>query len=124
VLCSAISTSATAQAKKVILDSIPAHKVISDLIGGDVAKAELKISRAVNADKTEVIKKQVSVIDDLKTQKTDLFLVVQQKDGVIATQNEIISNDKKIIVREKTKKTFWEILSGSLLVLIGYLVIK
>jgi len=71
----------------------------------------------VISDKNKIIVKQDKVIIADSLQKTLLRSVVEKKDLAITVQDEIISNNKKQIRKEKTKKTFWQIVTGVLIVL-------
>lgn len=132
VICSVISTNATAQSKGetkrenkvVILDSVPANKVINDLVSGDAAKAMNKVLKSQIKIKTLAIQGQTSQIHDLKKQLSFMKLAATENDTIKAKLNKEIVNDKQVIKKEKNKKTFWQVLSITLAVFAGYLAAK
>lgn len=101
MICS--TTLISAQNKKVvILDSIQAKKIISQLIQGDAAKAENKILKQADS----VSQKRILTLKEASKQLEKAFLKKELE--AVSLRKDIDVKDK-IIKREKAKKNFWKI---------------
>lgn len=101
LICS--STSMSAQSKKaVILDSVQAKKIITQLIQGDAAKAENKLLKQADS----ISQKRILTLKEASKQLEKAFL--EKELEAISLRKDIDVKDK-IIKREKTKKSFWKI---------------
>jgi len=93
----------SAQSKKaVILDSIQAKKIITQLIQGDVAKAENKLLKQADS----ISRKRILTLKEASKQLEKAFL--EKELEAISLRKDIDVKDK-IIKREKAKKSFWKI---------------
>lgn len=99
-----------------ILDSIQATKIITQLISGDACKAELKFVNQLlkNEEKRTLL---------LKEQNQLLLNAYKEKEKENMSLSEIIFNDEKIIKKEKSKKTFWKYIGIVSLSLSGFLLV-
>ncbi len=103
LICS--STLMSAQNKKVvILDSIQSVKIITQLVQGDFAKAELK-----NYKKSDSI--SVQRIKSLKEANFNLLKAFEEKQAEADKYKKVIESQEKVIRREKNKKDFYKITS-------------
>lgn len=108
----------SAQNKKVvILDSIQANKIINQLVQGDIAKAELKISKQMDS----LSKKR---IETLKTANFNLLKAYDEKVLESSELKKSIESQAKIIRKEKNKKNFYKIVSIATTSALLFLIIK
>lgn len=101
LICSSISMSAQSK-KAVILDSIQAKKIITQLIQGDVAKEENKLLKQADC----ISRKRILTLKEASKQLEKAFL--EKELEAISLRKDIDVKDK-IITREKAKKSFWKI---------------
>ena len=101
LICSSISMSAQSK-KAVILDSVQAKKIITQLIQGDVAKAENKLLKQADS----ISRKRILTLKEASKQLEKAFL--EKELEAISLRKDIDVKDK-IIKREKAKKSFWKI---------------
>ena len=101
LICSTISMSAQSK-KAVILDSVQAKKIITQLIQGDVAKAENKLLKQADS----ISQKRILTLKEASKQLEKAFL--EKELEAISLRKDIDVKDK-IIKREKAKKSFWKI---------------
>ena len=101
LICSSISMSAQSK-KAVILDSVQAKKIITQLIQGDVAKAENKLLKQADS----ISQKRILTLKEASKQLEKAFL--EKELEAISLRKDIDVKDK-IIKREKAKKSFWKI---------------
>jgi hypothetical protein len=93
----------SAQSKKaVILDSVQAKKIITQLIQGDVAKAENKLLKQADS----ISQKRILTLKEASKQLEKAFL--EKELEAISLRKDIDVKDK-IIKRENAKKSFWKI---------------
>ena len=101
LICSSISMSAQSK-KAVILDSIQAKKIITQLIQGDVAKAENKLLKQADS----ISQKRILTLKEASKQLEKAYL--EKELEAVSLRKDIDVKDK-IIKREKAKKSFWKI---------------
>ncbi len=107
----------SAQNKKVvILDSIQSNKIITQLIQGDFAKAELK-----NYKKMDTISKER--IKVLKNANLNLLKAFEEKDLEASKYKDAVSIQEKIIKKEKNKKNFYKATSFVAIIILAGLII-
>jgi hypothetical protein len=93
----------SAQSKKaVILDSVQAKKIITQLIQGDVAKAENKLFKQADS----ISQKRILT---LKEASKMLEKAYSEKEKEVGSLKSVIESKDKIINRERNKKQFWKI---------------
>jgi len=109
--------------KVVILDSLMAKKVIKTIELGKMHKEQLDLCQDASKIKDKIIENQKGIIDTHVQQTTNYKLAVEEQDKTIILQNSILNNKEKTIRKEKTKTSFWKVISGLLAGLVGYLVI-
>lgn len=105
-----------AQKKVVILDSIQANKIITELIQKDFLTLEVK-----TLVKMDSISR--SRISTLSKSNNQLMLAYKEKDLQVGDLNLVIKNKDKIISKEKSKNKFLKVVSLLSLGLTGILVI-
>lgn len=105
-----------AQKKVVILDSIQANKIITELIQKDFLTLEVK-----TLIKMDSISR--SRISTLSKSNNKLMLAYKEKDLQVGDLNLVIKNKDKIISKEKSKNKFLKVVSLLSLGLTGILVI-
>ena len=123
LICSLISIQISAQNKVVILDSVQSKKVIKALEEGKLHHEQLGLCLEVVTAKNSIIENQKNIIDTQLEQKNNYALAVEEKQKTITLQTSILDNKEKVIKKEKTKTSFWKVISGLLAGLVGYLVI-
>ena len=101
LICNGISMSAQSK-KAVILDSVQAKKIITQLIQGDVAKAENKLLKQADS----ISQKRILTLKEASKQLEKAYLEKELES--ISLRKDIDVKDK-IIKREKAKKSFWKI---------------
>ena len=101
LICNGISMSAQSK-KAVILDSVQAKKIITQLIQGDVAKAENKLLKQADS----ISQKRIFTLKEASKQLEKAYLEKELES--ISLRKDIDVKDK-IIKREKAKKSFWKI---------------
>jgi hypothetical protein len=108
----------SAQNKKVvILDSLQSKKIITQLVQGDYARAELKIYKKMDSVSTERIKVLVR-------SNFNLLKAFEEKQLELDNYKLAFDNQEKIIRREKNKKSFYKITSFVGLGVIGFLILN
>jgi hypothetical protein len=114
-ICSTFLTSA--QNKVVILDSIQAKKIITELVRYDGCRAELKIFKQMDS----ISKSRIST---LKASIKYLNLAYEEKEAEALELKKAIDLQSKVIRRERNKTTFYKITSFIGLGAIGYFILK
>lgn len=97
---------------------------ISDLVSGDYARAELKITRVVLGDVKLQSRMKDTVISELDLQRKTLEQVVSIKDSTISLKDQIIGNTQKQLKKEKRNKTLYKITTVAAMAAGGYLLIR
>jgi hypothetical protein len=97
---------------------------ISDLVSGDYARAELKITRVVLGDVKLQSRMKDTVISELDMNRKTLEQVVKIKDSTISLKDQIIGNTQKQLKKEKRNKTLYKITTVAAMAAGGYLLIR
>jgi len=97
---------------------------ISDLVSGDYARAELKITKSVVGDLKLQSRMKDTVISDLEINRKTLEQVVSIKDSTISLKDQIIGNTQKQLKKESRKKTFYKIATIATMAAGGYLLVR
>lgn len=97
---------------------------ISDLVSGDYARAELKITRVVLGDIKLQSRMKDTVISELDMNRKTLEQVVSIKDSTISLKDQIIGNTQKQLKKEKRNKTLYKITTVAAMAAGGYLLIR
>jgi alanine dehydrogenase len=105
-----------AQKKVVILDSIQANKIITELVQKDFLNLELKT--LIKMDSVSRLR-----IDTLIKSNNQLMLAYKEKDLQVGDLNIVIKNKDKIILKEKSKNKFLKVVSLLSLGMTGILLI-
>jgi len=105
-----------AQKKVVILDSIQANKIITELVQKDFLTLELKT--LIKMDSVSRIR-----IDALIKSNDKLMLAYKEKDLQVSDLNLVIKNKDRVISKEKSKNKFLKIVSIASLAATGLLLI-
>jgi hypothetical protein len=113
VICSSISTNAQNK-KVVILDSLQSKKIITQLIQGNVAKAENKIYRQMDSVLNDRIK-------TLYLANENLLKAFDEKQSEVNQYKESVKLQQKVIKKEKNKKNIWKTIAVSISVGASYL---
>jgi hypothetical protein len=92
--------------------------VITDLVVGDGAKAEVKILREVVQTKDEKFKICNETVDSLKV---GIESMIKNYELANSQKDNAIKQTEKALKKEKHKKNAWKLLSGATLAGIGYL---
>lgn len=106
----------SAQKKVVILDSIQANKIITELIQKDFLTLEVKT--LVRMDSLSRLR-----INTLSRSNDKLMLAYKEKDLQVGDLNLVIKNKDKIISKEKSKNKFLKVVSLLSLGMTGILLI-
>jgi alanine dehydrogenase len=106
----------SAQKKVVILDSIQANKIITELVQKDFLSLELKT--LIKMDSVSRLR-----IDTLIKSNSQLMLAYKEKDLQVGNLNLVIKNKDKIISKEKSKNKFLKVVSLLSLGMTGILLI-
>lgn len=93
-----------------------ARKNITELIQKDGCFSELQLTK-----KVLVIEEKSGVAKDSTIANLDK--AIAKNNETLDKQEEQIKNAEKTIRREKTKKTFWQVATGAVLVTAGYLLV-
>lgn len=97
---------------------------ISDLVSGDYARAELKLTRVVLGDVKLQSRMKDTVISELDMNRKTLEQVVSIKDSTISLKDQIIGNTQKQLKKEKRNKTLYKITTVAAMAAGGYLLIR
>lgn len=97
-------------------DSI-GHKNIIELVQKDGLVHELGLTKNVL-----LIEEKKGIVKDSIISNKDL--IINEKNSQIGTHLDIEKNLNKSIKIEKSKKTFWQVTSGVILIAAGYLLVK
>lgn len=97
---------------------------ISDLVSGDYARAELKLTKVVLGDVKLQSRMKDTVISELDLQRKTLEQVVNIKDSTISLKDQIIGNTQKQLKKEKRNKTLYKITTVAAMAAGGYLLIR
>lgn len=97
---------------------------ISDLVSGDYARAELKITKSVVGDLKLQSRIKDTVISELEMNRKTLEQVVSIKDSTISLKDQIIGNTQKQLKKEKRNKTLYKITTVAAMAAGGYLLIR
>lgn len=106
----------SAQKKVVILDSIQANKIITELVQKDFLTLEVKT--LVRMDSLSRLR-----INTLSRSNDKLMLAYKEKDLQVGDLNLVIKNKDKIISKEKSKNKFLKVVSLLSLGMTGILLI-
>lgn len=105
-----------AQKKVVILDSIQANKIITELVQKDFLSLELKT--LVKMDSVSRLR-----ISTLIKSNDQLMLAYKEKDLQVEDLNLVIKNKDKIISRERSKNKLLKVVSIASLAITGLLLV-
>ena len=105
-----------AQKKVVILDSIQANKIITELVQKDFLSLELKT--LVKMDSVSRLR-----ISTLIKSNDQLMLAYKEKDLQVEDLNLVIKNKDKIISRERSKNKLLKVVSIASLATTGLLLV-
>ena len=105
-----------AQKKVVILDSIQANKIITELVQKDFLTIELKT--LIKMDSVSRLR-----IDTLIKSNDKLMLAYKEKEFQVEDLNLVIKNKDKLISREKSKNKLLKVVSIASLAVTGLLLI-
>jgi hypothetical protein len=97
---------------------------ISDLVSGDYARAELKITKSVVGDLKLQSRIKDTVISELDMNRKTLEQIVSIKDSTISLKDQIIGNTQKQLKKEKRNKTFYKIATIATMAAGGYLLVR
>jgi hypothetical protein len=97
---------------------------ISDLVSGDYARAELKLTKVVLGDVKLQSRMKDTVISELDMNRKTLEQVVSIKDSTISLKDQIIGNTQKQLKKEKRNKTLYKITTVAAMAAGGYLLIR
>ena len=97
---------------------------ISDLVSGDYARAELKITKSVVGDLKLQSRMKDTVISELEMNRKTLDQIVSIKDSTISLKDQIIGNTQKQLKKEKRNKTLYKITTVAAMAAGGYLLIR
>lgn len=97
---------------------------ISDLVSGDYARAELKITKSVVGELKLQSRMKDTVISELEMNMKTLEQVVSIKDSTISLKDQIIGNTQKQLKKESRKKTFYKIATIATMAAGGYLLVR
>jgi hypothetical protein len=96
---------------------------ITDLVLGDGAKIELKITKEVLGNTQKIVTQKDSIITNVETQNNLLFLANKESDKAFNKQQEVVKSVEKSLRSEKNKKTFWRSFAIGASAYAGYLLI-
>jgi hypothetical protein len=97
---------------------------ISDLVSGDYARAELKLTKVVLGDVKLQSRMKDTVISELDMNRKTLEQVVNIKDSTISLKDQIIGNTQKQLKKEKRNKTLYKITTVAAMAAGGYLLVR
>ncbi len=92
--------------------------VITDLIYGDGAKAEVKILRDVVKSKNDKFNICNSTVDSLKV---GIVTITKNYELANAEKDNAIKTTEKALKKERGKKNVWKVISGAIAIGAGYL---
>ena len=95
-------------------------KVISDLVVGDGAKAEVKILRNVVKTKDDKFELCNTTVDSLKL---GIETISKNYEDANSEKDKALSDTEKAFKRERRKKNAWKVITGGILVGAGYFLI-
>ena len=96
---------------KVVIDTSMARKIATDLVKGDVCRAEIKLVKDnLKLTKEEVAKKD-SIIKTMRRQKNDLNLIIDKKEEMLVKQEEISNTYRKALSKQKATTFIYKALS-------------
>jgi hypothetical protein len=99
------------QENKVVIDTTVARLIATDLVSGDVCRAELKLVRSnLKLTKKEVSLKD-SIISTVEKQKDDLLQIISKKDEMFSKQEEISETYRKSLSKQKRTTFLYKALS-------------
>jgi len=94
--------------KDVAVTDTVAKQIESDLVKKDYLSLELNQTKKTLSLTESASAEKDTVISDLKDQKKNLFMVVEEDKKTKESQKQIIKNTEKELSSEKNKKTFWK----------------
>ena len=97
---------------------------IKDLVSGDYARAELKITKSVVNNLKLQSRMKDTVISDIEMNRKTLEQVISIKDSTISLKDQIIGNTQKQLKKESRKKTFYKIATIASMAAGGYLLVR
>ena len=96
---------------KVVIDTSMARKIATDLVKGDVCRAEIKLVKDnFKLTQEEVVKKD-SIIKTMQEQKVKLNLIIDKKDEMFVKQEEISNTYRKALSKQKATTFIYKALS-------------
>jgi hypothetical protein len=108
---SVTSQSVTKKRNSITLDTIVARAVISDLVSGDVCKAEMKfVKQQLSLTQQKVVLKD-TVITVLKTQNRNLNDMIAIREEQIEEHKAITKEVNKALRRQKTATSIYQVIA-------------
>jgi len=107
-----------------IFNDTISHKIITDLIGCDAAKEELKITKAIVEDKTNIITSKDSIISNKDKQKLSLESAVKILESINSDYDKTVKQQQKELRAEKRKTTLWKLITVATIFGSSYLIVK
>lgn len=96
---------------KVVIDTSMARKIATDLVKGDVCRAEIKLVKDNLKLTQEEVAKKDSIIKTMRRQKNDLNLIIDKKDEMFVKQEEISNTYRKALSKQKATTFIYKALS-------------
>ena len=96
---------------KVVIDTSIARKIGTDLVKGDVCKAEIKLVKDNLKLTQEEVAKKDSIIKTMRRQKNDLNLIIDKKEEMLVKQEEISNTYRKALSKQKATTFIYKALS-------------
>jgi trehalose/maltose hydrolase-like predicted phosphorylase len=88
-----------------------ARKIATDLVKGDVCRAEIKLVKDNLKLTQEEVAKKDSIIKTMRRQKNDLNLIIDKKDEMFVKQEEISNTYRKALSKQKATTFIYKALS-------------
>lgn len=116
--------SVSVQSNRLMISDTVSKMCIKDLVSGDYARAELKITASLIKDMKAQSLEKDTIISLLNKQRMTLEDVVSIKDSTISLKDQIILNTQKQLKREARNKKFYKIATIATAAAGGYLLLR
>lgn len=109
--------------QKIVLSVPVAKQIVIDLLRGDSAFAQLKMSNQHIIELENMVSLKDSVIDKMKLKEENYNLIISDERNKIEIYQKELKFTQKELKRIKAKRTFTNIISGVLIGTLTYLYI-
>ena len=103
-----------------LTDTIAKHN-ISELTQFDGTAKELILVTEKLETTNKIVSQKDGIIENVETQNKSLNMAIAENDKALKSKDEVIKATEKGMKRERNKKNFWKLTTGTVLTFAGYI---